>query len=335
MKKIIAPILLGLLISCSSDKEDPASELANSKPKISTSELSVQEHAEEGTQVGTISFSDEDGDELTIELNSNSGLEIDENTGEVSIGPGTNFDFETASSITITASVFDGTSITENNITLTIEDINEYEALNTEQNELVDHFKYLTMFMDPSATTQDIMRKWTAPMKMFLSGSITDEYKTSVLSVLEQFNTLTTSGGFNIAIVESANEANTELYFGTKAELATKWPEMHNLVKDLSVDGYTSTSFIGGELTAGKIWISSTHEVLFKHELGHCIGLGHSNSCEDPNNSVMCANIAIGSDFLEIDQDVINYFYHQDMEAGLNENEINAELSNLILLDRP
>ena len=271
MKKIALPFLSLLILACSTDADETLEEIINEEttnkaPAINSQQFQIAEHSAPGTSIGTIAATDQENDELTYTIDAEAAILIDENTGELTIGENLKLDFEARDNIPFTVSVFDGKAITHAEITLNIEDINEYDALNSEQIAVVDHFKHLALFEDASSPTQEIMRKWNAPMKLFLDGAITQSFRTTVETVIAEFNALTTSGNFNITLVDTQAESNSKLFFGSKEEIETIFPEMYDEIKDLSFDGYSSASFEGDFYTTGQIWISNPIDVLFKHE---------------------------------------------------------------------
>lgn len=328
-----------LLIACSTDadinfvEEKNDEVISNNSPTISSTAFTIAEHSSSGTTFGSISASDADSDKITFTIDTNLDILIDENTGDLSIGENLKLDFESQEEITFTVSAFDGKAITDASITLNIEDINEYENLNENQIAIIDHFKHLSLFQDVTSPTQEIMRKWDISMKLFLDGTISPEFQSTVETVIAEFNELTVSGDFNITLVNTEAESNAKLYFGTKEQIENVFPEMYEDIEDLDVDGFSRALFAGDFYNTAQIWISNPIDVLFKHELGHALGMGHSHKCDAPDPSVMCANIAQESAFLEIEEKVIRFFYHKDMPSGLNAEEINSKLANLILLE--
>ncbi|MFK7813080.1 MAG: DUF2927 domain-containing protein [Maribacter sp.] len=339
MKKLVLPFLSILVIACSTDADEIIDDIANENPinkapAVSSQQFQVAEHSPSNTSIGTVSATDAENDELTFTIDSEADIQINETTGELTIGENLKLDFEDQENISFTVSAFDGTSITDANITLNVEDIIEYDILNEEQLAAVNHFKHLALFQDATSPTQEIMRKWNEPMKLFLDGTISQQFQETVETVIEEFNVLTTlTGSFSISLVDTEAESNTKLFFGTKEEMKDVFPVMYEEAKELSVDGLSKASFEGNFYTGGKIWISNPIDVLFKHELGHALGMGHSHLCDAPDPSVMCANIAAESTFLAIEEEVIKFFYHENMPSGLNLEDIDFHLPNLILLE--
>lgn len=333
MKKSILALLSFLIFACSTDSESVNEQIANGAPSIVSQSFQADEHSVAGTVIGNVQATDNEDDILTYSIDSSENIVINENTGTLSVGEGLKLDFESANSINFTVSVFDGTAISDADITLNITDINEYDALNESQKELVSHFKHLTLFQDPTSPTQSIMRKWDVPMKLYLVGDFPQTAQTIVQEVIAEYNMLTASGNFNISLVDMESESNAQLFFGTKQETESVFPEMYDQIKDLNLSGYAISSFAGNSYRSAQIWISSQTAALFTHEMGHALGLGHSNLCDGESQSAMCSTISPNNELLDIEKNVIRFFYSEDMPTGLNEQEIEDVLSNLILLE--
>ena len=185
MKKYIVPLLSLCIIGCSKDSSvEPLNggdgETTNTAPTLSRQQFQVAEHTPSGTSLGSVVFSDPDADTFTFNITSTADLIIDEKTGELFVGENLVLDHEAVNSIPFTVSISDGEAITETEMTVTIGDINEYDALNAPQKEVVDQFKFLTLWQAPTSLTQEIMRKWNTPMALFLKGTISPSYKTTV-----------------------------------------------------------------------------------------------------------------------------------------------------------
>lgn len=335
MKKIVVSVLSLLAVACSSDFEGPtikdtSEESTNNAPVINAKAFSVAEHSQEGTAIGFITASDEDGDKITYTLESEIDLSLNENTGELKVGTTLNLDYETAQNLEFTISAFDGKAITDMDFILTIEDVDETTLLTEDQNELIEYFQHLTFWKGTGNSPVDFNQKWGSAMKLYLDGTISEDFRTTVESVISQYNAITVDGSFNIALVENSFDANATLFFGAKSELENFWPDMYEEVKDGNYDGFAMTPSINSMLTSSRIWVSNPLEVLLKHELGHALGFGHSNKCED-ENSFLCSQISADNDFLAVEKDIIRYLYHAEVPAGLTETEIEKVLANLIL----
>jgi len=337
MRKITLLILSVFIAACSSDSEPVnfeseknPTEPENSAPVIDSKTLTVAEHSESGTSIGFMEASDEENDELTFTIDSDFDLDIDEITGELTVGTNLRLDFETTQSIAFAVSVFDGKSIVEKDFTLTVEDVDETTLLTDDQQELITYLEHLAFWKGANNTPVALNLKWGSAMMLHLEGTISTDYGATVESVLSQYNTLTVDGDFNISLVDNVSDANARLFFGTQAEVEAIWPDMYDIIKDGNYDGYAMTPSQNSVLVSTRIWISNPIEVLLKHELGHALGFGHSNKCVD-ENSFLCSQISADNDFLPVEEEIIRLMYHSEVPAGLTETELEMVLANIII----
>jgi hypothetical protein len=329
MRKIPTISLILLVLACGKDDSNPI-EVENNAPIIGARNFSVAEHSLAGTSIGFVKATDKDADELTFSITSDLEIEIDEGTGELTIGSNLKLDYESIQNLPFTVSVFDGKTIVEKDFLIEIEDIDETSLLTEPQKELILYFQYLTLWKGPNNTPVAFNQRWEDPMKIYLMGNFNEAYKTTVENVSDQFNQFMVEGDFDISLTEVEEESNTQVFVGTKAEVAAVWPDMYEIIKDKTYDGYAITPSENAILLSSRIWLSSDYEVLFQHELGHALGLGHSDLCET-DQSFMCSNISLDKQIMPMEQDIIKYLYHKDMHSGLSESEIEKVLANILL----
>jgi len=347
MRKLVYILVILFISSCSTDTElltdeildnettndETANDGQNNAPNFNMSTFQIPEHSLAGTPIGTVTATDADQDLLTYTIESNYDLVINENTGELSVGENLQLDFETNNEIPFTVSVFDGSTIVDLSTALTITDIDEYEALNQTQKDLVSYYSFLTLRKGASSPRTNNL-KWGESISLYLDGAITPEYRAMVTAALEEINEYFTIGDFNISLTTNQSEANATLYLGDVSEIETLWPDIYNIANGSNNQGYASTSFSNNVINDARIWLSIDSEILFKHELGHGLGLGHSNRCDssEPVGSFMCSTVSPNHNILPSEVEVLRYLYHEDMPAGLNEGQIEDYLSNFILL---
>jgi hypothetical protein len=266
-------------------------------------------------------------------LQCDTDIEIDANTGELRVGADLNLDFERTEKIQFSVSAFNGTAIAEKTYDLNVQDVDETAFLTAEEKKLVDYFQYLSLWKGPNHSSKKTHRKWGEEMKLHLGGTISETFKSTVERVIAQYNSLMTSGDFRISLEDDLKEANAHLFFGNKSEVEAVWPDMYRIIKGGNYDGYAMTPSRNNVLHDTRIWMSNPLEALLKHELGHALGLGHSNKCAD-ENSFLCSKIGSANDILPIEEEVIRYLYHADMPAGLSETKMEMVLANLIFSEK-
>ncbi|RRQ49345.1 hypothetical protein DZC72_01595 [Maribacter algicola] len=334
MKKISFVFSILLLASCSKDSSTTPEENGNSLPSITLKSFSVDEHAPAGTSIGSVSSTDADGDTLTFTMESLNGLEINEVTGEITIGAGIVLDFEEIQSLPFTVSVFDGKSIVEQSFDLTINNIDEYTLLTAAEKEFIDYFQYLTLWKAPThGAPLEFSSRWNEPIKLYLDGNFNNEFKSNVEAALEEYNEIFQNSDFNVSLVETLEESNAHLFYGQTSEVEAVWPDMFEIINGGTYSGYAMTSNNASVLSNARLWISNPATVLFKHELGHVLGFGHSDKCV-AEKSFLCSSIALDNDFLEDEKVIMEFVYDNEFPAGLAAEDIQLYVANLIYLSK-
>ena len=185
MRKLFFLIPATLIFSCSSDSDEIQEETQNSQPVIAAQSFTIDEHSEAGASVGRISASDADNDELTFTINNESGLVINEQNGEITLGNNLLLDFEANQTLSFTVSVFDGNAIVEQDFELEINDISEFDLLSDAQKETIAYYQFLALWQSPTNSPLNNATRWMEPMKIYLDGQISTQFRTDVEAVLD------------------------------------------------------------------------------------------------------------------------------------------------------
>ena len=355
MKNLIVPLLILLIVSCSTDSLEPLdqeisekslsdsnvqensdnedqevdSENQNTAPALALQSYLINEHSAVETSIGFIQANDEDGDDIIFSIESEADIIIDEHTGEIKVGPNLKLDFETINSLEFTVSAFDGSTTSHGNFSLSVIDVDETTLLNEAEKDLITYFQHLVFWKGHANTPVERNQKWAVPLQLNLAGTISNSFSQVVNEVISEYNTIF-NGNFTISIAETEELANAEVFYGTKEELESHWPDMYQIVKDGDYHGYAITPSSSYILSDSRIWISNEAAVLFKHELGHALGFGHSDKCEE-ENSFLCSQISVENNILSDEEKILRYAYHSKIEEGLTESDIEKILADIII----
>lgn len=318
-------MLLALtVIACTKDEN-----AVNTAPSMSDQSFQVTENSPNGTNVGTITASDNDGDNISFFYDGDSGFAVNPASGVITVTNPEVLDFESQQSISFTVTASDGQLTRNATITVSIIDVDDGPLSNIER-ELLDYIPYLALGQDATSGTMTTARRWIQPFRLYLFGSISSTFITSVQEAANTFNTLSTATNFEMELVDNSGGSNVELFRGTKAELQSVWPDIYDIVQGSSFTGYAIYSFgNNNDIDGGRIWMENDGSGLLKHELGHVLGWGHSDKCGSEERSIMCPSA--GSDFIPIDREAFRYYYHADVPTGLNESALRATLEQVFI----
>lgn len=119
-----------LLWACGKDDEPTTPPVdANNAPTIEAQALEPDENIPAGTNIGSVTASDEDGDELGFSLTGDGPFVISA-TGTVSLAEGGALDFETTQQYILTVTVEDASASASATLTINVQDINEPPTFN-------------------------------------------------------------------------------------------------------------------------------------------------------------------------------------------------------------
>ncbi len=131
----------------------------NDAPVVNDQGFSVDENAANGTVVGTVSASDEDGDALSYSIDAGdpgNAFSINSSTGEIIVNDGSQLDFESQSSYALTVTVDDGNGGTDTaTVTINLNDVNDAPVINDQSFAVDENSANGTVVGTVSASDQD------------------------------------------------------------------------------------------------------------------------------------------------------------------------------------
>jgi len=196
---------------------------------------------------------------------------------------------------------------------------------------VIDYFKEVALgfeFGDASKIT----RKWDSKMKIFVGGSSNYELLNELETIKNEINDLVTDG-FSVEIVNDSIQSNFYIYFGSGNNYANIFPDQSNLVGSnwgLFHVFWNSEN----QLYSGYMYIdiyranAAEQKHLLREELTQSLGLAKDSPRY--NESIFQSSWTTTTVYAEIDKDLIRLLYHPLMTSGLNANQVEEVLIEIL-----
>ena len=204
-------------------------------------------------------------------------------------------------------------------------------ALSQRQRDVITYFKEVALGFE-YGTASGITRKWQSPMRIFVSGEVSQVVLDELSLVMSELNELS-SDGFAIEVVERKEDSNFHIFFGTKREFVSLYPADKETVRH-SAGIFRIFWNQSNHITRGYAFIhNATSEREQRHavreELTQALGLGKDSPLYE--DSIFQSRWTLPTQFAEIDREIIRCLYHPAMKVGLNQDEVEGVLTEILL----
>jgi len=202
---------------------------------------------------------------------------------------------------------------------------------------VVNYFKEIALGFE-FGNASEITRRWEGGMKIFMGGSPSPELRSELDKIITELNDLSTTPLFKIESVSDTLQSNFYIYFGSDNSYATIFPSQASLTAS-NLGLFTIYWNGANELIRGHMYIDifrtnqTEQRHLLREELTQSLGLAKDSSLY-PESIFQQAFSTKTTEYAQIDKDVIRLLYHPQMTVGLNRNEVDAVLTEILLAEQ-
>jgi hypothetical protein len=196
---------------------------------------------------------------------------------------------------------------------------------------VISYFKNIALGFE-FGTASAITRKWSE-MKVFVGGNVTNELIAELENIKTEINDLATDG-FKIVIVNDSIQSNYYVFFGSGVNYADLFPSQSNLVN--SNWGLFNFRWNGqNQLISGNMYVDidradlAEQKHLLREEFTQSLGLAKDSPFY--MESIFQSAWTTTNEYAIIDRDLIRLLYHPEMSVGLNENQVDQVLKNILI----
>lgn len=207
-------------------------------------------------------------------------------------------------------------------------------VLSASQLEAISYFKEVALGFE-NGNSSEITRKWGATMNVFVGGNPSSANTVTLQQAITDINQLATDG-FSIEIVNDSLLANCYLFFGTGLEFANIFPEEENNVND-NTTGFFSVWWNNNILNEARIVINpnllspTQQRSVILEEITQSTGLTNDSPLQPYSIFYETANNpGYAPEYADIDRELIRLLYHPKMTVGLDENQVDAVLRDIL-----
>ncbi|WP_276373250.1 DUF2927 domain-containing protein [Chryseolinea sp. H1M3-3] len=203
--------------------------------------------------------------------------------------------------------------------------------------QVIQYFQEIALGFEYGGATE-VTRKWVTDMKIFVGGNKTPELMNELQAIINEINSLA-NDGFKISIVTDTLQSNYYVFLGAGATYAERFPSLATLVADnwglFSVYWDATEQIYRGHMYVDIERANPAEEKhLLREELTQSLGLAKDSNSDLYLNSIFQAKWTTTTAYDEIDKDLIRLLYHPDMQIGLNREQVEELLREVLLSEK-
>ncbi|WP_299532227.1 DUF2927 domain-containing protein [Ulvibacterium sp.] len=201
--------------------------------------------------------------------------------------------------------------------------------------EVIRYFKDVALGFE-FGNSSEVTRKWEASMRIFMDGAPTADNRLTLEQAVQDINQLATDG-FSIEIVDDPLRSNCYVFFGSGLDFVELFPD-----EESNVFAFTTGYF--------RVWWSNNNVIqkariiinpnlltptqqrsVILEEITQSIGLTNDSPLQPDSVFYETLNDAgYAPEYADIDRELIRLLYHPKMNTGLDENQVEEVLRDIL-----
>lgn len=196
----------------------------------------------------------------------------------------------------------------------------------------IDYFKEIALgfeFGDASKIT----RKWDSDLNVFIGGEPSPELLMELETIQNEINGLATDG-FKVNVVNDSLQSNYYIFFGRGHDYAELFPYIADQVDSnwglFSLWWNGQDHFTRGHMYVDMIRNNPTEQKhILREELTQSLGLAQDSPLYQ--ESMFQIDWTTTTEYAPIDKELIRLLYHPDMNAGMDEDQVDEVLRAILI----
>ena len=196
---------------------------------------------------------------------------------------------------------------------------------------LVDYFQMVALGTE-YGNSIPLVKKWTAPMQIYRSGTPDTALLTELDRIIEELNALFTDG-FYIETVTDSLAANYHVFFGDAATYQKQYPEVAYLLQE-NRGFFMIHANSNFHITSGHMFVDITdvplryQKHILREELTQSLGL--ANDIKYYANSIFYEKWTDVQAYSDLDKETIRLLYHPKMIAKVGSSVVSSILETIL-----
>lgn len=206
-------------------------------------------------------------------------------------------------------------------------------GLSETQRQAVEYFKEIALGFE-FGNSSNITRKWDRDIMIFVGGDENETLQNELDNVTVELNDLISQDNIEITVTADTAASNFYVFFGPGATYAELDPRAEGFTEQDF--GLFFVSWTSNRIRSGSMYVDTNRPAqrsqlhLLREELTQALGMAKDSDLYP--NSIFNSNYSVDvTMYSDLDKAVIQMLYHPQMDVGLNEQQVDPILRDIVV----